>query len=128
VTEYLSSDVCLPAIGQGALALEGRTDDRIRARPVVARLDHQPTAMAVTAERAFLERLEAVSGPHCGARRDHERHLDACALIARGGWRRRLWRDSLQGPCAMRIGSASNCGTVAPARRRRAPKEIYGRA
>src|SRR5207245_1270764 len=47
VTEYLSPDVCLPAIGQGALALEGRADDGF-VREVVARLDHHPTRTAVT--------------------------------------------------------------------------------
>ena len=28
ITEFLSYDVCLPAISQGALGLEGRADDR----------------------------------------------------------------------------------------------------
>lgn len=56
-TEYLSPEVSLPAIGQGALGLEGRADDRF-ARELAMRLDHQPTRTAVTAERALLERLE----------------------------------------------------------------------
>jgi hydroxymethylbilane synthase len=57
VTELLSPDVCMPAIGQGALALESRTDDKF-VRELAARLDHRPTRIAVTAERALLERLE----------------------------------------------------------------------
>ena len=28
VTEYLDADICLPAVGQGALAIECREDDR----------------------------------------------------------------------------------------------------
>lgn len=47
----------LPAVGQGALALEVRGDDR-RLRDLVAFLDHPPTRIAVTGERAFLARLE----------------------------------------------------------------------
>jgi hydroxymethylbilane synthase len=48
--------VCLPAVGQGALAIETREADT----PVVgllAELDHPPTRTAVSAERAFLRRL-----------------------------------------------------------------------
>ena len=57
VTEYLPPEVSLPAIGQGALGLEGRRDDAF-VRDLVAPLEHPPTRTAVTAERALLERLE----------------------------------------------------------------------
>ncbi len=57
VTEYLSVDICLPAIGQGALGLEGREDDMF-VRELVARFEHPSTRRAVDAERAFLTRLE----------------------------------------------------------------------
>ena len=57
ITEFLSYDVCLPAISQGALGLEGRADDRF-VRELVLRLEDPSTRMAVTAERGFLERLE----------------------------------------------------------------------
>jgi hydroxymethylbilane synthase len=57
VTEYLSLDVSLPAIGQGSLGLEGRKDDAF-VRDLVARFEHRPTRIAVTAERALLTRLE----------------------------------------------------------------------
>jgi hydroxymethylbilane synthase len=57
ITEFLSYDVCLPAISQGALGLEGRADDRF-VRELVLRLEDRSTRMAVTAERGFLERLE----------------------------------------------------------------------
>lgn len=46
----------LPAPGQGALGLEIRGDDRATA-PLVAVLEDGPTRIAVTAERAFLQRL-----------------------------------------------------------------------
>lgn len=57
VTEYLPLEVSIPAIGQGALALEGREDDRF-VRELVAQFDHPPTRTAVVAERALLERLQ----------------------------------------------------------------------
>ena len=57
VTEYLSVDVSLPAIGQGSLGLEGRTDDSW-IRDLVAQFEHRPTRIAVTAERALLAGLE----------------------------------------------------------------------
>ncbi len=57
ITECLSVDVSLPAIGQGALGIEGREDDDF-VRNLVAKLEHHQTRMTVTAERALLKRLE----------------------------------------------------------------------
>jgi hydroxymethylbilane synthase len=48
--------ICLPAVGQGALAIETRADDA-RVRRLVASLDHAPSHDAVRAERAFLAEL-----------------------------------------------------------------------
>jgi hydroxymethylbilane synthase len=52
----LATEVCLPAVGQGALAIEIREDDGAT-RELVARLDHRPSADCARAERAFLRRL-----------------------------------------------------------------------
>ena len=57
ITECLPLSVSLPAIGQGALGIEGREDDSF-VRDLVAKLEHQPTRVTVTAERALLRRLE----------------------------------------------------------------------
>lgn len=57
ITECLPVDVSLPAIGQGALGIEGREDDGF-VRNLVSRLEHQPTRVRVAAERALLKRLE----------------------------------------------------------------------
>ena len=57
VTEYLAPDVSLPAIGQGALGLEGRVGDSF-VQDLVQSLNHPPTRTAVMAERALLDRLE----------------------------------------------------------------------
>lgn len=47
----------LPAVAQGAIAIELRAGDRT-AIDLVLPLDHRPTAIAITAERAFLARLD----------------------------------------------------------------------
>lgn len=57
ITEYLPTDISLPAIGQGALAIEGRRND-VQVRELLSRFDHPPTRTTVLAERAFLHRLE----------------------------------------------------------------------
>lgn len=57
IDSYLPSAVFPPAPGQGAVAIQIRTDDG-RARALMRSLDHPPTATTVTAERAFLQRIE----------------------------------------------------------------------
>lgn len=57
ITEYLDPHISLPAIGQGALGIEGRQDD-VLIRSLLSRLDHPVTKVAVLAERALLDRLE----------------------------------------------------------------------
>lgn len=57
ITEVLPTEVSLPAVGQGALALEIRATDR-KMRDLVEPMNHGPSVVTVTAERAFLARLE----------------------------------------------------------------------
>lgn len=57
VTEYLADDVTLPATGQGAVGIECRVQDP-ETNALIAPLNHYPSAVAVTAERAFLATLE----------------------------------------------------------------------
>lgn len=56
ITEHLSEDFMLPAVGQGALAIETRADDAV-INEIVNTLDHEPTRLACRAERAFLKGL-----------------------------------------------------------------------
>jgi hydroxymethylbilane synthase len=58
VTEIIDPADMLPQVGQGAVAIEIRADDQA-VRALLAPLDHAPTRVAVTAERAFLARLGA---------------------------------------------------------------------
>ena len=57
IRSYVPIESMLPAVGQGALALETRASDRALAE-AVAFLSHAPTERAVAAERSFLARLE----------------------------------------------------------------------
>lgn len=57
VTEYIQPDIMLPAVAQGALCIETREDDA-GTRSIVSALHHEKTAAAITAERAFLKRLQ----------------------------------------------------------------------
>lgn len=52
----IDPEICLPAVGQGALGVEAR-ESAGEVRELLAPLDHPPTHGAVTAERAFLRRL-----------------------------------------------------------------------
>ncbi len=56
ITHPLSESICLPAVGQGALALETRKDDLLTIQLLEA-VHHFETASAVTAERGFQSAL-----------------------------------------------------------------------
>ena len=57
ITEVLDPEVSLPAVGQGALAIQCRRDDE-EVLTMVAPLEHAPTRAATAAERAFLAELQ----------------------------------------------------------------------
>jgi hydroxymethylbilane synthase len=52
----IDAGICLPAAGQGALAVQTRADDSL-VRGVTAALEHEQSRAAVEAERAFLRSL-----------------------------------------------------------------------
>jgi hydroxymethylbilane synthase len=58
ISEVISTEVCLPAVGQGALGIEARAELDVEVSAALAKLDHSPTRIAVTAERALLQELE----------------------------------------------------------------------
>jgi len=57
ITETLPPEISLPAIGQGAVGIECRTDDEF-INKLIAPLDHYETSVCVRAERACLKKLE----------------------------------------------------------------------
>jgi len=56
ITELLPPDICLSAIGQGAVAVECREGDT-SVLEVLAAIDDKPTRLATTAERALMREL-----------------------------------------------------------------------
>ncbi|WP_432776596.1 hydroxymethylbilane synthase [Brevibacillus gelatini] len=57
ISQYLPVEISLPAVGQGALAIECRADDE-ETLALLKQLDDEPTRLAVTAERSFLHKLQ----------------------------------------------------------------------
>lgn len=57
IRERLDPAVCLPAVGQGAICIESREDDKVT-NVLLAPLNHRATQVCVTAERAMNARLE----------------------------------------------------------------------
>jgi hydroxymethylbilane synthase len=57
ISQYLDLDICLPAVGQGALALEIREGDP-GVQELIRVIQHETTAFCIQAERAFLSRLQ----------------------------------------------------------------------
>lgn len=57
VTEYIEADICIPAVGQGALAIECREDDA-ELLEALSKLTDANTKKAVDAERAFLSAMD----------------------------------------------------------------------
>ncbi len=89
VTQVLPPNIMLPAVGQGALAIECRTDDD-RTRTFLAPLEDPATRAAVTAERSLLEHLRGGCMAPIGAlgRMDAGAlHLSAVVLSANGSRR-----------------------------------------
>ena len=67
IGERLPPEVMLPAPGQGALAVTARADDA-RAIAAARGAHHLPSALSVSAERAFLRRMEGGCQVPVGAR------------------------------------------------------------
>lgn len=57
ITDILDKKVCLPAVGQGALAVETRADDQ-EINDLVDFLNDCDTVICTTAERSFLNRVQ----------------------------------------------------------------------
>ena len=97
----------LPAVGQGAIAIETRTDDEF-AVETTSRLDHRETRLACLAERSFLRGL----GGGCQLPIAAHAILEGDSLTMEGLVARpdgsEIWRDRLSGAVehAEQIGSS----------------------
>lgn len=57
ITSYLPEDVCIPAVGQGALGIECRGGDSFMLG-LLGKYQHEETARCVAAERTYLRTLQ----------------------------------------------------------------------
>ncbi len=96
ISASISPEEILPAVGQGALAIETRAEDK-DTNNFVASLDHAPTRNACTAERAMLRALGGgCQLPIAAYAVQHEQHLRLDGLVA-GLSGDVLIRDSIEG-------------------------------
>jgi hydroxymethylbilane synthase len=99
ITQTLPLNVCLPAVGQGAVALEVREDDAFM-HELLKLVDDAPTRTAVLAERAFLREVQggcqAPVGAHATLQGD-QMILEAMVAAMDGT---QVLRRSMEGPVA----------------------------
>jgi hydroxymethylbilane synthase len=97
ITEILSEEICLPAIGQGALGIETRRNDEgVEER--IRFLNDPASAIAVTSERVFLKKLEGgCQVPIAAFARIQGSVLRIDGLVGTTDGKR-LVRHSLEGP------------------------------
>ncbi len=82
ISQKLDTEVMLPAVGQGALCIETRDGDTTIA-PLVAPLEDAATRIAITAERAYLHRLEGgCQVPIAGHATLHDGQLTLRGLVS----------------------------------------------
>jgi hydroxymethylbilane synthase len=86
ITEILAPDVCMPAVGQGAIAIEARLNDA-EAADALVKLDDAETRTAIICERALLATLQGGCQVPLGAWARIERGelvLEACVCSVDG--------------------------------------------
>jgi hydroxymethylbilane synthase len=79
ITQILDDDIMVSAVGQGALGIVCRANDDATCRTLVV-LDHQPTRLAVTAERGLLRAL----GGSCQVPVAGKARIDGTQLTIKG--------------------------------------------
>jgi hydroxymethylbilane synthase len=81
ISQYIPTEVMMPAIGQGALGIESRVDDE-RINKIVDFLNSSDSEAAVTAERQFLRKLEGgCQVPIAALGRVSEGVLTLCGMV-----------------------------------------------
>lgn len=86
ISEVLRPEICLPAAGQGAIAVEARTADG-EVTELLGRLDHAETRLAIVAERALLAEMQGGCQVPLGAWARMERQelvMEACVASVDG--------------------------------------------
>jgi hydroxymethylbilane synthase len=106
IAQVIPSGLFVPAVGQGAIAIEARADDDATLE-LLAGIEHTETRLCITAERALLRRLEGGCQVPIGAHATIDGGtINLTGIIASidGG---QLVRDVAQGP----VGDGEQLGT-----------------
>jgi hydroxymethylbilane synthase len=96
ITVRLDPNICLPAVGQGVIGIECRSDDAAT-RQLLAAIEHPATRCVLDAERAFAERLGGSCQSPIAAHAQlqaGELHLTGLVGEPDGS---RIFRDSIRG-------------------------------
>jgi len=107
ITDIILPEICLPAVGQGALAIEARANDG-EILEILAFLNDAESVQNSTAERAFLAAVEGGCQVPVGVyaeTKENQLHVEAVIASVDG---KRLLRDSITGSGvdADKLGSA----------------------
>jgi len=96
ITARLDPKVCLPAVGQGVIGIECRSDDGAT-HELLSALNHTATRCVLDAERAFAGRLGgSCQSPIAAHAQLHAGQLHLIGLVAQPDGSR-LFRDSVEG-------------------------------
>jgi hydroxymethylbilane synthase len=97
ISEVLSPDVCMPAVGQGAIAVQGRLKDA-EISDALAPLDDNETRQSIVAERALLGALQGGCQVPMGAWARFERNELAMDAVVCSPDGRSYIRQRASGP------------------------------
>jgi hydroxymethylbilane synthase len=104
VTEYIDSTTCVPAVGQGALAIECREDDEELIQ-LFQSINCEKTNKAVQAERTFLHRMEgSCQVPIAGYAEWDEQDIRLTALVASPDGKT-VYKETISGNDPVEIGN-----------------------
>lgn len=109
IKETLPCDFCIPAVGQGALAIECRTDNK-EVRAMLEFLNHPATKSCTDAERAFLGLVEGGCQVPIGVHADvtdDKMHVTAIIASLDGST---LLRDEIDGDAADAVALGQTLG------------------
>jgi hydroxymethylbilane synthase len=104
ITEVLPTEVLIPQVGQGALAIECRADDDDTLAALAA-IDHRPSRLAVEAERAWLAEVGGGCDLPVGAHAtlDDDGRITLTAMVGTPDGRIML-RDTAEGDDPVEVG------------------------
>ncbi|MDX8046583.1 hydroxymethylbilane synthase [Gracilibacillus sp. S3-1-1] len=103
VTEYLEPDVCVPAVGQGALAIECREDDD-ELLALLATINDEYTEKTVKAERTFLDLLNGGCSVPIGAYAHLEDEQVALTAIVASTDGKTVLKETIKGTDPEQVG------------------------